>query len=116
LPPAIFPTSSGVKPPRSIAATRWRQRRYVILRFADFLGPPDDPWADLWFDDDGRPDSTQHCAGALILHEKLGRPNWRIPFAGALGLCYARRLKLDAPVRVAHTFKHIVSSHVYSPH
>jgi len=105
-----------VKPPRSIAATRWRQRRYVILRFADFLGPPDDPWADLWFDDDGRPDSTQHCAGALILHEKLGRPNWRIPFAGALGLCYARRLKLDAPVRVAHTFKHIVSSHVYSPH
>ena len=33
---------------------RWRrQRRYVILRFADVLGPPDDPWADLWVDDEG---------------------------------------------------------------
>ena len=26
----------------------------------------------------------QHCARALILHETLGRPNWRIPFAGTL--------------------------------
>ena len=40
----------------------------------------------------------QHCAGALILHKKLGRPNWRIPFAGTLGLLYPRRLHLDAPV------------------
>ena len=40
----------------------------------------------------------QHCAGALILHKKLGRPNWRIPFAGTLGLLYARRLHLDARV------------------
>jgi hypothetical protein len=27
----------------------------------------------------------QHCAGALILHEKQGRPNWRIRFAHAAG-------------------------------
>ena len=25
----------------------------------------------------------QHCTGALTLHEKLGRPKWRLPFAGA---------------------------------
>jgi hypothetical protein len=25
--------------------------------------------------------APQHCADALILHEKLGRPKWRIPFA-----------------------------------
>lgn len=29
---------------------------------------------------------TTHCAGALILHEKLGQPNWRIRFAQMLGL------------------------------
>jgi len=60
----------------------------------------------------------QHCAGALILHKKLGRPNWRIPFAGTLGLLYARRLHLDARVascaRVqAYCFRsRLVSGHV----
>jgi|SRR6516164_8874653 len=32
---------------------RWRrQRRHDILRFASVLGPPEDPWADLWVDDE----------------------------------------------------------------
>ena len=42
--------------------------------------------------------ATSHCAGALILHEKLGRPNWRIRFAHQLGLFAPSRLHLDAPV------------------
>jgi len=30
---------------------RWRrQRRHDILRFAEIMGPPEDPWADLWVD------------------------------------------------------------------
>jgi hypothetical protein len=41
---------------------------------------------------------VQHCAGALILHEKLGRPNWRIRFAHALGLFDPSCLHLDTPV------------------
>jgi hypothetical protein len=43
----------------------------------------------------------QHCAGALILHEKLGRPNWRIRFAAQLGLFDPSRLHLEAPVSIA---------------
>jgi hypothetical protein len=43
-------------------------------------------------------DQQQHCAGALILHEKLGRPNWRIRFAANLGLFDPSRLHLEAPV------------------
>ena len=42
--------------------------------------------------------NEQHCAGALILHEKLGRPNWRIRFAAEFGLFDPQRLHLDAPV------------------
>jgi hypothetical protein len=44
------------------------------------------------------PGTEQHCAGALILHEKLGRPNWRIRFAARLGLFEPQRLHLEAPV------------------
>jgi hypothetical protein len=40
----------------------------------------------------------QHCAGALILHEKVGRPNWRIRFAALLGLFDSARLHMEAPV------------------
>jgi hypothetical protein len=40
----------------------------------------------------------QHCAGALILHEKLRRPNWRIRFAAFLGLYDPARLHMDAPI------------------
>ena len=46
----------------------------------------------------GDPGDTQHCAGALIFHEKLGRPNWRIRFAALLGLFDPSRLHLNAPV------------------
>ena len=41
---------------------------------------------------------SQHCAGALILHEKAGRPNWRIRLAQLLGLYNPDRLDLTAPV------------------
>jgi hypothetical protein len=40
----------------------------------------------------------QHCAGALILHEKVGRPNWRIRFAARLGLFDPARLHMEAPI------------------
>jgi hypothetical protein len=40
----------------------------------------------------------QHCVGALIPHEKLGKPNWRIRFAHACGLYNPARLDLTAPV------------------
>ena len=34
---------------------RWRhERRADILRFAHVLGPRNDPWADLWVDEEGR--------------------------------------------------------------
>jgi hypothetical protein len=47
----------------------------------------------------GRPRrEEQHCAGALILHERLGRPNWRIRFAHYLGLYDPDRLDMHAPV------------------
>jgi hypothetical protein len=49
----------------------------------------------------GRPRRTRrshHCAGALILHEKLGRPNWRIRFAHHLGLYDPARLDMTAPI------------------
>jgi Fe-S-cluster containining protein len=33
---------------------RWRrQGRYDILHFAEIMGPPQDPWADLWIDQSG---------------------------------------------------------------
>jgi hypothetical protein len=44
------------------------------------------------------PVEEQHCAGALILHERLGKPNWRIRFAHALGLYDPARLDMLAPV------------------
>lgn len=40
----------------------------------------------------------QMCAGALILHEKLGKPNWRIRYAHALGLYDPSRLVMASPV------------------
>jgi hypothetical protein len=40
----------------------------------------------------------QNCAGALILHEKLGKPNWRFRFAHGLGLYNPERLDMEAPV------------------
>ena len=42
--------------------------------------------------------NQQHCAGALILHEKAGRPNWRIRFAALLGLFDPAQLHMEAPV------------------
>lgn len=41
---------------------------------------------------------SQHCAGALILAEKLEQPNQMMRIAERLGLYDHRRLDLDAPV------------------
>jgi hypothetical protein len=56
-------------------------------------------------DDDGEPDfrtrdrrGEAHCAGALILLEKLERPSQMMRIAERLRMYDARRLDMDAPV------------------
>ena len=54
-------------------------------------------------DDDGlgeRVDgpNAQHCAGALILLEKIGRPNQMMRIAHRLGMYDPDSLNMDAPV------------------
>jgi hypothetical protein len=39
-----------------------------------------------------------HCAGALILREKLGRPSLVMRFARMVGVYDPSRLEMDAPV------------------
>jgi hypothetical protein len=41
---------------------------------------------------------SQHCAGALILHEKLGKPNFLIRLAHGCGLYDPAALAMAAPV------------------
>lgn len=49
--------------------------------------------------DEGRQtQETHHCAGALILAQKLGHPNQLTRIAGRMGLYDHRKLRLDAPV------------------
>lgn len=53
------------------------------------------------FDDDGEyveRDDEQHCAGALILMEKLGRSSQMMRVCERLGLYDARKLDMTAPV------------------
>lgn len=53
------------------------------------------------YDDDGEPVSKrqeQHCAGALIVLEKIGRPNQLMRIMERLGGYDARKLQMDAPV------------------
>jgi hypothetical protein len=52
-------------------------------------------------DDDGEYMSTReeaHCAGALILKEKLGESSQMMRIAERLGMYDPRKLKMDAPV------------------
>ena len=42
--------------------------------------------------------SSQHCAGALIILERLERPNQMMRIAERLGLYDRRRLDMNAPV------------------
>lgn len=39
-----------------------------------------------------------HCAGALVMHEKSGKPNWLIRFAHGLWLYDPSKLNMKAPV------------------
>lgn len=51
--------------------------------------------------DDGEPvetKNTKHCAGALILLEKLERPSQMMRICERIGLYDRRKLKMDAPV------------------
>lgn len=53
------------------------------------------------FDDDGQARATaktQHCAGALILLEKLERPSQMMRISERCGFYDRRKLKIDAPV------------------
>lgn len=43
-------------------------------------------------------DDSQHCAGALILLEKLERPNQMMRIAERLGLYDRRKLDMNSPV------------------
>lgn len=73
---------------REIAETVVRDLTFQCHKTVDYSG-----------DDGGQPgDRPQQCAGALILHEKLGRPNWRYRFAHMLGLYDPSRLDMTAPV------------------
>jgi hypothetical protein len=54
-------------------------------------------------DDDGeyvpRSDGgEQHCAGALIMLEKMNRPNQMMRWMERIGGYYRRKLKMDAPI------------------
>lgn len=40
----------------------------------------------------------QHCAGALIMVERAGKPNWRIRLADALGLYKPALLKMKSQI------------------
>jgi len=53
------------------------------------------------FDDEGETvhhDQEQHCAGALILLEKIKRPNQMMRIAERLGFYDRHKLKMDSPV------------------
>jgi hypothetical protein len=51
------------------------------------------------FDDDGEASKEgQHCAGALIMLEKMEQPNQMMRISERLGLYDRRKLKMDAPV------------------
>lgn len=53
------------------------------------------------YDDDGEPEETsksEHCAGALILLEKMGMPNQMMRIAGRLRFYDPEKLDMDAPV------------------
>lgn len=42
--------------------------------------------------------NEQHCAGAMILLEKIGRPNQMMRICERLGMYDHKKLKMDAPV------------------
>ena len=53
------------------------------------------------FDDEGETvegPKAQHCAGAMILLEKIERPNQMMRIAERLGMYDRTKLKMDAPV------------------
>jgi hypothetical protein len=52
-------------------------------------------------DDDGEPvthGGEQHCAGALIMLERMNRPNQMMRFCERIGMYDRRKLDMDAPV------------------
>lgn len=50
-----------------------------------------------WHDED-EVTEEQHCAGAMIVLEKMERPNQMMRIAERLGLYDRSKLKMDAPV------------------
>jgi hypothetical protein len=59
--------------------------------------------AELQEDDDGESgytatDDSQHCAGLLIMLEKMGRPHQMMRIAERLGMYDASKLNMESPV------------------
>jgi hypothetical protein len=61
--------------------------------------------------DEGEGDTTdsQHCAGAMILLEKVDRPNQMMRICERLGVYDRRRMDMDAPV--FDTFAQFIAHH-----
>jgi hypothetical protein len=49
-------------------------------------------------DEDEVSRENQHCAGAMVMLEKMERPNQMMRIAERLGMYDMRKLKMDAPV------------------
>lgn len=68
------------------------------------LAPGDDELAEMDVTDD-----SQHCAGAMILLEKMEKPNQMMRIAERLGMYDVRRLDMDA--LVYETDKEMINAH-----
>jgi hypothetical protein len=68
------------------ALTR-RQQTFACHKTIDYSG-----------DESRYNDNTQHCAGAMILLEKLGRPNQMMRWMERIGYYDRHRLNMEAPV------------------
>lgn len=82
---------------REIHATLLQQQQtFACHNTVDYSGDADS-------DEDGGSngnvtDESQHCAGAMILLERLGRPNQMMRICERLGMYDRTKLKMDAPV------------------
>ena len=86
-------TGAGV----ALTGGRWREIQDTLVREQGHF--PCHKTVD--YSDDGAGKVTpksQHCAGALIVLERIGKPNQWMRIAERLGLYDRTKLKMDAPV------------------
>lgn len=99
-PCAHCPFRSDIAPYLMAARVREIERGLERGEFSCHETLDDDAWQD---DDEGEPEynpsgQEEHCAGALILLEKLDRPSQMMRIAERLGLYDRRKLDMNAPV------------------